>query len=313
MIEDALPDLILGAAILVCAIGLHVASRVMKRHPDTIYEIVIIAFALAMMIMVPSFARSLVVGGFCVTVMIGVGGLWFTLTLLGLVAATAFWLPGGVSALLLGILAIVGISQIRAKRRHLVRLSRAHTLVANEEVFDEVELTGKIRAVVPTVDPVFGEPCAMWKLAGAGSESQGLVEIRGATGSAIIDPKSVRLEWSQPGKGLDRDQTVRVAEKLGISVPTEEDGTFSLYTLPEDTECYVVGKPTWEMSPAATVGLYRDAPILPTFRSTPDRPAWFADRSEAQLRGDYRWAIVSWVVWGAMCGAIAVAQISGWA
>jgi hypothetical protein len=304
-------EIVLTTVLLACTIGLEILARRMRRDPDTIYELIVLAFGLCLLIWVPAFGRSVVVGGFCVIVMFGLG-LGFVLFVLGVVIATALWLPGGVSALVLGIIAIAGVSQIRAARRHLVRLSRAATLVANEPVRHEVELTGTIRAVSPTVDPVFGEPCAMWKVeAKATRESGGLVEIRGDTGSAIIDPTSVRLEWSRSAKIVDGDDAKKAAEALRVEL--HDDDKLLLYVLPEDTECYVVGTPTWEIAPANTVGLYRDAPVLPTFRSTPDQPAWFADRSEAQLRFDHAWAIVWWVTWGAVCAAIATVQLGGWA
>jgi hypothetical protein len=238
-------------------------------------------------------------------------GLGSVVVMLGAVVATALWLPGGVSALLLAIIAIVGVTQIRAARSHLVRLSRARTLVANEAVEHEVELTGKIRALSDTVDPVHGARCAMWKVTALGGtrESEGLVEIRGATGSAIIDPTTVRLDWSQSPQLVEGDQAKQVTEAMRLELG--DDRKLFLYVLPEETECYVVGLPTWEMAPASSAGLYRDAPILPTFRSTPDQPAWFADRSEAQLRADHSWALGSWVTWGAMCAAIATVQIAG--
>lgn len=306
-----LAELILSAALLASMIGLHVVSRVKQRPPDTIYELVAIAFGLGLLIWVPPFGRSLIVGGFCVLVMFGLG-FGFVVAMLVAVGAVALWLPGGVSALLLAILAIVGVTEIRAARRHLIRLSRARSLVAGELVTHEVELTGRIRAVNPTVDPVHGKPCAMWKIAAVSErESNGLVEIRGETGSAIIDTTSVHLDWSRGPTAIEGEDAKRVAEALRFDL--DDEGVFLLYVLPEDTECYVVGTPTWELAPANTVGLYRDAPILPTFRATPDHPAMFADRSEAQLRADHAWAMISWATWGAACAAIATAQLAGWA
>ena len=92
----------------------------------------------------------------------------------------------------------------------------------------------------------------------------------------------------------------------------DDNKSLFLQILPEGTECYVVGTPSWESAPPASSGLYRDNPVLPTFRSTPEHPAWFADRSEALLRADHTWAFASWVVWAGMCAAIAATQIAGW-
>ena len=84
-----------------------------------------------------------------------------------------------------------------------------------------------------------------------------------------------------------------------------------LDVLLEGAECYVVGRPTWETAPA-NVGMYRDGDVLPLFRSTPEHPALFADRSETQLRSDHLWALVSWGTWASLCAVIATLQVGGW-
>jgi len=302
-------ELILTAAVVACVIVLELISRRLEHDPDSIFGLIVIAICLGVMIWVPSYIRTLVVGG--VIVFVGLDlGLAFALVLLSIAIGSGIWLPGGLSTVLLCILVIVGIGQIRSAQMHLIRLSRAATLVADEPTTQEVELTGKIRAVSPTVDPIHGKPCAMWKVTGRGSrESETLVELRGDTGSAIIDPATVRLEWSRPPEAIRDEAATKAAEELRLELA--DGDVLYLQTLPEDTECYVVGVPTWEIAPANTVGLYRDAPVLPTFRSTPEHPAWFADRSEAQLRADHRWALVSWAAWGTICAAIAIAQITG--
>jgi len=299
----------LTAALVVCVAALELVGRRLRREPDNVYTLIVIAVCLGLMIWVPSWIRTLVVGA--VVVFLGMeSGVALAAVLLSIAIATGVWLPGGLTAVLLVILVLVGIGQVQAARRHLVRLSRAATLVANEPTTQEVELTGKIRAVTPVVDPVHGKPCAMWKLVGRGTrESETLVELCGATGSAIIDPATVRLEWSQAPEAIRGDDAKRAAAELRLDL-ADHDMLF-LQTLAEGTECYVVGVPAWEIAPANTVGLYRDAPVLPTFRSTPEHPAWFADRSEDQLRADHRWELVSWCVWGAMCAAIATVQIAG--
>ncbi len=302
-------ELILTGTLVPCVIGLQVLTRRLKRDPDTIYELLAIAVCLLLVIWAPSYVRSIAVGGFLVFAMLGLG-LGMILTMLVLVVATAIWLPGGVSMLSCGILALVGIGQIRSARAHLIRLSRATTLVTNQQVEDEVELTGAVHAVHPTVDPVFGEPCAMWRVRGEGlRESDTMVEIRSSSGSALIDPTSVRIEWSRQPKVVSGDEAKRAAELLRVE-PVK--GALMLNVLPEGAECYVVGTPTWETAPASTIGLYRDSHLLPTFRSTPEHRALFADRSEAQLRGDHAWAMASWGTWSVVCAAISVLQIGGW-
>lgn len=303
-------ELILTSMLVVGAIGLELLSRRLEHDPDSIYGLIVIAFCLGLLIWVPSFARSIIVGGLAVFMMFGLNAI-AGLLVLGLVIATGLWIPGGVSVVLLGILSMVGFSQIGDAREHLIRLSRAATLVANEPTTLEVELTGKIRALSPVVDPVHGKPCAMWKVIAKGvRESDTLVELVGATGAAIIDPTTVRLEWSRSPMLIEGDAARATAEKLRLDL--DDNKSLFLQILPEGTECYVVGTPSWEIAPPASSGLYRDNPVLPTFRSTPEHPAWFADRSEALLRADHTWALASWVVWAGMCAAIAATQIAGW-
>lgn len=303
--------LALAGLVIAAAVAIAVLARVLRRDGDKGIEAAIIAVCLGVLIWGSPTTRSLIVG-IAAVVIAGSFGPAGMLTAAGLVALVAYVVPGGVSVVLLAILALVGVGQIRAARRHLQRLSRAATLVANEPVEHEVELTGRARAVTPIVDPIHGRPCAMWRLVAGGAtrESAALVEIRGATGSAIIDPASVKIEWSRGPEVVAKEQADAALAELRLEA---KDAAISLYVLPDDTACYVIGMPAWEIAPANTVGMYRDAPILPTFRATPEHPVFFADRSETQLRGDYRWAVVVWGVWGAVCAAIAICQVGGWA
>lgn len=303
-------ELILTGALVACTIGLQLVSARLKRDPDTIFELVVIACCFLVVIWAPSYVRSIIVGGFAVIAMFGLG-IGFVLVMLAIVIGTAAFLPGGVSVLLCAILAIVGFTEIRSARRHLIRISRAAELITNQQPDGEVEITGKAYPVAPIVDPVHGAPCAIWRVSGDSvRESDTLVEIRGPRGSALVDPTTVRLEWSRNASVVRDDEAKKAAELLRIS-PVE--GALILHVLPIGAECYVVGLPTWETSPANSVGMYRDSPRLPTFRSTPEHPAWFADRSEVQLHGDHAWAMAAWGTWSGLCAAIAVVQIGGWA
>lgn len=298
-------ELILTGALVVCVIGLGAVATRIRRGGETVGELLVITAGLAVMIWAPSSVRSVLVGGFVVFATIG-NGTGVVLVMLAIVIATALWLPGGVSVLLFVILAGVGVAQVRAARRHLIRISRAGALIANQPVDDDVELTGTAHPVFPLVDPVYGAPCALWRVEGEGTrESSTLVEVRGASGSALVDPTTVRLEWSRPAKLVQGDEATRAAELLRLELV---DGRLQLQILADGDACYVMGKPTWEIAPAPSVGLYRDSLLLPTFRSD----ALFSDRSEAQLRSDHTWAIASWAIWGALCAAIAVLQLGGW-
>jgi hypothetical protein len=304
-------ELILTAVLVVCAVGLDQVGRRLKRDPDTLYELIAIALAFVVLIWAPAYLRSLLIGGFVMFAVYELG-LGVIVIMLALVVASGLFLPGGVSVLLFAIVVYFGIAEIRSSRKHLTRIARAQALVANQPVEHEVEVAGTAHAVKRIVDPVYGAACAMWRVTGQGTrESNELVEVRGARGSAMVDPTTVSLQWSRGPKIVRDDEAKRAAETLQLELL--EGGALMLYVLPEGGDCYVVGLPVWESAPAGTVGLYRDSPMLPTFRSTPEHPALFADRSETQLRADHTWALASWGTWGALCAAVAVMQLGGWA
>lgn len=303
-------ELVLTAVVALAAIAaVLLATRL--AHDHTGVQIVI-AVCLVLMIWLPPGWRALIVGLLALALVSQHGGTAALVTL-GLVAAAAVLVPGGVSALLLAVLALVGVHEIAAARRHLRRIARAAALVAGARVEHDVELTGTARAVTPLLDPHRGEPCALWSLSSQHEvrhTSTTLIELRGAGGSAIVDPAAVTIEWKREGHVLEPELGRKLAAELGLALAA--DASVELRVLPEGAEAYVIGRPTWEHAPAGA-GLYRDAPTLPTFRSTPEHGAWFADRSEAELRTDFRWAAIAWSLWGAVSLAIAIAQLAGWA
>lgn len=301
-------ELILTGATVACVVGLQLFARAQRRDPDTVGVLIVIAFALVVLIWAPAWLRSILIGCFVVLAVwrLGIG---VTLVMTVPTVASAIWLPGGVSVVVFAMIAGGGLIQIRDARRHLIRISRAAQLVANQPTEHEVEVTGTVHAVHPTVDPVLGGACAMWRVTAKGRrDSETLVEIRGASGSALVDPTNLRLEWSKPATVIKGDEARLAAERLRIEL---SDDTLMLDVLLESAECYVVGRPTWETAPA-NVGMYRDGDVLPLFRSTPEHPALFADRSETQLRSDHLWALVSWGTWASLCAVIATLQVGGW-
>ena len=301
-------ELILTGATVACMVGLLLFARAQRRDPGTEGELIVFAIGFAILIWAPAWLRSILIGCFVVLAVWKLGpGVFIIMT--APVVASAIWLPGGVSVVLFAIIAIGGLVEIRDARRHLSRIARAAQLVAHQPTDHEVELTGTAHAVHPTQDPVRGGACAMWLVTAKGRrDSETLVEIRGASGSALVDPTNLRLEWSKPATVIKGDEARRAAERLRIDL---SDDTLMLNVLLEGAECYVIGHPAWEAAPA-NVGMYRDGNVLPLFRSTPEHPALFADRSETQLRSDHLWALVSWGTWAALCSVVAVLQVGGW-
>lgn len=303
--------LVLTGVVALVTLGLWLLSRRLELADDEHVGTVVVALSVGSMLWTPEPFRSIVVIGLAVMLGASIGGLGIV-ALGGLALLTAVYLPGGASVLVLGIVVGVGISETLASRRHLVRISRAQTLVANEPVPHEVELTGTVRAVRPVRDPLRDEPCALWQVQ-LGTErraSDELLELRGDSGSAIIDPRTIPLEWkSSPATYPEGSEAETIARRLGLELAGRP---LVLRVLREGQACYVIGRPVWEIAPAECTGLYRDQPVLPTFRTTEPHPVWFCDRSEAQLRKSYTWVLASWLAWGAVCAAIAIVQLGGW-
>ena len=302
-----MPEVVLTALVLVNAIACGVVGRRMK-HEDAPYLQGIIAGLLVALIWVPPVPRTLVTGALCI-LLIWDAGTVAVAVMTAIFVAAGLWLPGGVSVLVLAIVVIAGISAIRSTRAHLRRIARAADLRSGEQVDTEIELTGHARAVGPTVDPVDGQPCALWVLSSRkGSRtSDRVVELRAEHGSAIINPGTVTIQWSAVSRVVPADKVAAVTAATGLDAG--EPAMMTLRVLPEGTECYVVGKPEWRIAPPGTTsGMYRDSPLLPTFDTA---GAIFTDRSEQQLRRDYLWSILSWSTWSAVCAAIAVVQLTG--
>ena len=304
-------ELALTGVVAAAMIATSIAARRLGRKDDAAM-MVVIAIVFVGAIWISPTIRSIAIGSIVVVIAWSVSALVGVIFALVAVAA-AVWLPGGVSVVLLAVVALWGQSEVRAAREHLQRLARAKTLVANDPVTAEVELTGRVRAVGGLVDPLHGKPCAHWHVYGDGGsrESSALIEIRGETGSALIDPATVRMEWSGNPEEIPESRLADVGKAVRLELG--ESKPLYLRMLPEGTECYVVGWPTWETSPADGVGLYRDAPVLPVFRSTPEHPAFFADRTETALRLDHTFAMIAWGTWTLVCATIVVAQLAGWA
>src|SRR5687768_13984312 len=141
-----------------------IAARRLGR-PDEAVMMVIVAAVFMAAIWVSPTIRSIAIGSVVVVIAWSVSavvGVIFALIAL----AAAVWLPGGVSVVLLAVVALWGQSEVRAAREHLQRLARAKTLVANDPVKAEVELTGRVRAVGGLEDPLHGKPCAHWHVFG---------------------------------------------------------------------------------------------------------------------------------------------------
>jgi hypothetical protein len=302
-------SLVLSAVVVVAAVVLGIVGHRSKRE-DAAFTGGLIAVLLGALIWVPESLRTLVVGVVLVMIIWDLG-VTTVVIVGGILAAAGFWLPGGISVLVLGIMAIVGLFAVRTARAHVRRIERAADIHSGEVVDVDIELTGRARAATPITDPVDDKPCALWQVMTDKGifTSEALIELRGDRGSAIVDPSTVDILWRRESRAIDHEKAATVGSARDIAIGEPGTGWMTLRVLPDDTECYVIGKPEWKLAPPGTGGLYRDSPLLPTFAS---KSSTFTDRSEAQLRLDYAWSIATWSTWGAVCAAIAAVQIAGW-
>lgn len=239
----------------------------------------------------------------------GAGRLWAAAAL-----AAIFWLietrvPGGTSAIILAILAIVGYFRTRVAVRHLTRLIRAAELVPGTKPTREVEVTGTVLGpdrVIPGTDL----SAAAWKLGPLYTE---YVVIQTDVGPAFAELSTASLDGEAIYLDLEaRNKIFEAEEKRSEPRMKERPTDATIQVFRAGGPAYVVGIPAWEMPPSGSAG-YRDAEVVPVFRrrakETP--PVFVANRSETEIRRESWWTLASWAGWGVVCGCVAV-LMTGW-
>ncbi|MBP6629342.1 MAG: hypothetical protein KA297_07920 [Kofleriaceae bacterium] len=319
--------LVASVLVVAVALGLIVARRGMGLPDGALAQLVVAAALIGLVWMPPAWAAA----GVAVATWAVFG--WALAALLiaaPVVVLVTQLVPGGVSVVLLGVIVLVGALVQRDHRRRLRRLAAAAQLQPGEHVAREVELTGQAFPLTPCLAPHLRTPCATWtaRIGGTSYPASTYVELRAAHGSAIIDPRTVPLQWSRDPQLVRGDDARAIIGAVGAPVGADADPSVLLHVLPVGATCYVVGVPTWALAPGGAAGLYRDSPLLPTFRQhgpdhAPDpardgaapmkaadagpAPIW-ADQSEEDLARASRFARLVWGAWAVVAGLIAVGQ-----
>jgi hypothetical protein len=242
----------------------------------------------------------------------------------------------------LAILALAAALRTRAALRHLRRLKRAAKLVPGERPDGEVMVGGKAPEQTVQSPPGRKLEAAAWQMAwfaGPRTSHPATLRLVSDDGTLLVDLVNAELhvdgdhsEWldDEAGKRLAMDLGVVAGgpdhEPLGETSgeASAEDhpagehaterklehtaGTFSW--LEPRRELYVVGVPAWEGGHGG--GGYRDAAVVPVFRSQGDQAAWLVDRPAREEQAHARWILLSWAVWGSACAAVGVGQLIGW-
>ena len=212
--------------------------------------------------------------------------------------------PGGTTAIILLILAIVGYFQTRSAILHLVRLSRTGALVPGERTRKEVELVGTVvgpDVPVPGLDDI---TAAAWKL---DSLSSDYVTIETAVGPAFAEVASAELDSDVIN--LTKEQVTALFDALNAkreprmkAKPSDSE----LRVLRAGEPAFAVGIPDWEVSPRGGAG-YRDADVVPVLRrrTKSGKPVFVANRSETEVRRGSWWTLANWAGWGLACAWLA--------
>ncbi len=218
--------------------------------------------------------------------------------------------PGGSSVIVLGVVGIICVSVALDYLKMVDRIQRARKLEPGQRPSGDVILSGKARATGEVVLPLDELGKVAWyrlKMDASVQISERPIEIVTSAGTAIVEPKHVTFEIHGDGKSLTPEERTRV---LGRP-PTlaEAKASAQLHIIPDGADVFVLGAPDWEPSPRAEVS-YREAPMVPIFRASADRPVVVEDRSDRVARGDQLWSLLAWMTWGALCATIALMQLS---
>lgn len=301
-----LTGLILFVAVALAWIG----QRFSQKSP--VLNAVLAAFGLLLLVWIPREALNYL--------LIGLGGIFFGSALggfwAGLIGAGVIllftWILGGSSIFLLGLLALVCGVEMKDAIRHLRRLSRAEKMQPGKIPSGEVGMGGRVYLLGASDSPLPGASHAVWhvKFGDTTRQSRALLEVRGEHGSALVDPSGASLDLTEKELSLEGEEAQKVVAALDLSSSPKEDcESGMLHWVEEGAEVYVMGLPTWEVSPQGVARGYRESPMLPVFRAKEGCRVYLADRSAEAVRQDSLYTIFAWAGWGVVCVIIALAQL----
>ena len=281
------------------------------RRPGASIAIVILIMAtlIGLVWIPPDWRTTGFIGAGALLGLAGAGGaerFWAAVIFGGILWLTETLVPGGTSALILGVLAIVGYVRTRSSVLHLVRLTRAGNLAPNETPDREVELAGTVAGPDRPIDGL-DERAAAWKLDQLCTDyiviETELGPVFAETATAEVDGEVITLTKEQRKALLDAEGAR--PEPRMKQLPKDVE----LQVFRAGSPAYVVGIPQWEPPPRGSTG-YRDSPVVPVFRQRTSAapPVYIANRSEQELRRESWWTLSTWAGWGLACGWVGAAQ-----
>lgn len=337
------PRVALSALVLLLIVPLYFLRR--RYQQKGIGSLPWIAIGLLAALWVPKSWRDLLAAGGC-----GLALLLGTQSVVGMVIAggvgyvAARLVPGGASVLILGGVAVAGIFVIKSAIGHLRALSRTKRLEPGQQPAGPIQLGGRIEVarLQPLPGSIEGEESSRpmevvtWQASVDRRHryARGELRIVGDHGIARVDPVGAELDLTQ-SQVLDGKTGKKLGRSLGLAM--KKGDSLTLRWLPEGAEGYVRGIPEWHADPQG--GSYRNSSLIPLFRTTAkegkdakseeptadepfvrldsptfdeSRRVYFADLSLEALQQRARWTLWAWGVWGAVCVAVATAQLLGY-
>lgn len=330
--------IVLGASIVLVALMLVAASRRLGR-PGSVASTVAVVLALEAALLVPHHVRDLILGITIVALVVAGARAtpWTALVgalSMGMLMLVLSRIPGGNVAVVLAILALVGVFRIRAGLRLMARVRRAGALVPDERPAGDVQLGGKAVGQPIPVPLDRGVEAAWWAIESPEERehvTSGPLRIASDAGTVMAElegaalrmsnrhARFVRLEGQMDlqavlGRG-DRDDKRPMGHddrrddgRAGQAAPPalKTDAYYSVYWLEPGADVYVVGTPSWERAPADVAG-YRDAPLIPVFRG---KHVYVADASADKAVKDAIWSLMAWSAWMPVCAALGGLQLA---
>jgi hypothetical protein len=296
-----------SAALLVVCVAMHFYG-LRRQQRDAYLWPLLGGVLLLFLLWLPTFS-AYALGLFLFVASMAAGGPLTGLVVVGLFALGVYHLPGGALMTTSVLFVLVMALLLQDARAHLARLERVGGLEAGRTPDKEVGLgavvTQSNKLQVPGVEKTLA---AAWWMRFDGerqSTSGELVPLRWREGLALLDPRGAELEIVDTCEKFEGEKARQLANEFGFSPKDKDDlNECHVYWLRENDSLYLVGRPQWESSPLQAS--YRGSALAPVFRSGEPDKVWVANKSDEQVHNDAKYALVSWLVWGAVFVGFAV-------
>jgi energy-coupling factor transporter transmembrane protein EcfT len=284
------PELILTGLLLIGTLGLYTLGKRLKQVDVALSTFMLFFLYLALVWLPLDWRNGLMA---LIIVLIGsaagsfVGGAIFA-------AATYWvsgWIPGGMSALLLLVVALFVLLFIHDSIEHLKRINRAKRLEPGKATGGEVGLGGKIEATRPIPSPLPDVSCAAWwfTVGEATRNSGAAITLKRDDATALIELNNIKLGLAQNTRTIAAEELRKFIETNSISIAEPKpDDTGKLQWIEEGREAYLIGIPTWEARQEGA-SQYRESNLTAVFRSTPEQQCYLADHSKDHVHQGAIW------------------------